>query len=253
MKKLLVYALLVLGLMSACASCAGPIASSNGIRAQATDDRAIENALSATVVVYDYTLDLICAGQRVSPIEVLTAFHCVAAANFSDEQLEQKGVTDDPNTLELLNEKEFLGLPVPIAAYEDYIRAGYSGTVKGDVTYVVRVDKYHDVAILKTKPSSQTYVELRDEPVAVGLPVFSIGHPVGLEFSFARGYVSNTCRWLRSPTCWVQTDISVWGGSSGGALYDLHGKLISIAARRILGTYGFFTDPAATRKIVRDH
>lgn len=209
----------------------------------------VDNALSATVVLYDVGSDLVCAGTRISPTELLTAFHCVVAAALQPSEAEaiEKSDPDYKN-----QRPEFYeGRDIVYATYEDVLKAGYDGAIRGQMAYVSRMDFAHDIAVLSTSPSGQASVKLREHDLGVGDAVFSIGHPYGLEFSFARGYISNQCRYLNDDTCWTQADISIYGGSSGGGLYDADGRLCGVASMRINAVYGFFVPPDAVARLVR--
>ncbi len=62
-----------------------------------------------------------------------------------------------------------------------------------------------------------------DEEVAVGDPVFVIGHPVGLTFALSTGIVSR----LADPQV-LQISAPISPGNSGGPVYDDSGRLVGI-------------------------
>jgi hypothetical protein len=208
----------------------------------------IENSLNATVVLYNLKGRLVCAGERVSATEVLTAFHCVVAAALTDAEADE--IEESDPEYESLRFERVEGRAIELATYSAVMAAGRDGTPRKVTSIVHRADMANDIAILRTKASGQAVVRVSGTELSVGEPVYAIGHPYGLEFSFSRGYVSNPCRWLSGPKCLTQVDISIWGGSSGGGLYDRHGQLVGVASRRVNATYGFFTPPAPIAALV---
>lgn len=245
MTRLFSTAFTVLLLLASCASCSvNPFRPSH----QPTQSVVVAKALEATIVVHDEKFFLICAGERVSPTLLLTAFHCVVAATLDDQEEELLDIIDP--MLEKQKPEDYVGRSISYTTYAETILAGQDKLTKGSLSTILRIDTKHDLALLQTDPSLQPFVEVRTNHLFVGEPVFAIGHPAGLEYSFSLGYVSNQCRWLSGPECWTQVDMSIWGGNSGGGLYDMDGKLVGVASRRILSTYAFFTPPDPIADIV---
>lgn len=213
----------------------------------------VYNALSSTVILADQTGELVCAGERISDTEILTAFHCVIAAALPKEAGDL--IEESDPYYENVRIEQLKGLDIQYATYEAYIEAGKRGEPKGQVAYVDRADIKNDIAILRTNPQPDAFrVPLRSGPLLIGESVFSVGHPYGLSFSFARGYISNQCRWLQQNLpCFTQVDITIWGGSSGGGLYDTEGHLVGVASRRIGQGYAFFAAPDVIVALVIKH
>ena len=94
---------------------------------------------------------------------------------------------------------------------------------------VVRVSKTRDVALIKTDGRGRPPVPLRKGPVTPGAPVFAIGSPLGERFqgSVSRGVISGSR--IIDGLSFLQSDVSVAPGSSGGALIDANGNLIGLA------------------------
>jgi len=93
---------------------------------------------------------------------------------------------------------------------------------------VVRADKVRDVALVKTDPRSRKPLRLRRDPPQPGDPVFAIGAPLGEKFqsTVTRGIVSadRTFEGLN----FIQSDVSVNPGSSGGPLIDDKGAVVAL-------------------------
>lgn len=64
--------------------------------------------------------------------------------------------------------------------------------------------------------------------IAEGQTVFALGHPLGLDFTVSRGVVSNRLR-VRNGISYVQTDVALNPGNSGGPLVNERGEVLGIA------------------------
>jgi serine protease Do len=96
---------------------------------------------------------------------------------------------------------------------------------------VVGADKQSDVALLKVDAKDLPTVKLGDSRKAnVGEWVVAIGSPFGFENSVTAGIVSAKSRSLPDAnyTPFIQTDVAVNPGNSGGPLFNLAGEVIGI-------------------------
>jgi serine protease Do len=95
---------------------------------------------------------------------------------------------------------------------------------------VVGKDDQSDVAVLKIDANNLPTVKLGDSSqVKVGQWVVAIGSPFGLDNSVTAGIVSAEGRSLGgSYVPFLQTDVAVNPGNSGGPLFDLKGEVIGI-------------------------
>ena len=96
---------------------------------------------------------------------------------------------------------------------------------------VVGVDKPSDVALLKIDADGLDTVELGDsEELSVGQWVLAIGSPFGLDYTATQGIVSALNRNLPNDTYtpFIQTDVAVNPGNSGGPLFNGEGEVIGI-------------------------
>ncbi len=253
--------LLLLAVVAACGSCA-PGSPPN---AQPTENVAIEKALRATVRLYASDGDPVCAGTRISPEIVVTAYHCIVAAVTPPEVLMMLEIFGaDINDVEL---GSLVGKKVGFTTYEDTLvnedsiaKPKTTKTVKAREAFIEDGDPVSDIALLRTPRSDQTYVAISDARLSVGQNVFEIGHPGGEDFSYTRGYVSTPCR-VRDGVCMVQADITSWFGSSGGGLFNEAGELIGVcsalalaerAGNDVVGHPGlsFFGNMKALRKLL---
>jgi S1-C subfamily serine protease len=101
---------------------------------------------------------------------------------------------------------------------------------------VVGTDPPNDLAVLRVKaPAEKLHpVELGDSAnLKVGLRVFVIGNPFGLERTLTTGVISSLNRTLpvsksRIIKGIIQTDAAINPGNSGGPLLDKHARLIGL-------------------------
>lgn len=98
---------------------------------------------------------------------------------------------------------------------------------------VVGTDPDTDIAILKIKGTGDfPYVAIGDsDQVRVGDWALAIGNPFGLAGSYTFGIVSAVGRpGMASFQSFIQTDVAVNPGNSGGPLVNIHGQVIGINA-----------------------
>jgi S1-C subfamily serine protease len=109
-----------------------------------------------------------------------------------------------------------------------YVKVQWSDGLEG-LGEVVRSDKTRDVALVKTDPRGRLPIRIRRDPLQPGDTVFAIGAPLGDRFqsTVTRGVVSayRTFEGLS----FVQSDVSVNHGSSGGPLLDEQGEAVGLA------------------------
>jgi serine protease Do len=124
---------------------------------------------------------------------------------------------------------------------------------------VVGTDKQTDIAVLKIAAKSLPTVKLgRSADANVGEWVVAIGSPFGFENSVSAGIVSAKARSLpdASYTQFLQTDVAVNPGNSGGPLFNLAGEVIGINSQIYSRTGGFqgisFAIPVETALSVKD-
>jgi S1-C subfamily serine protease len=101
---------------------------------------------------------------------------------------------------------------------------------------IVGADPLNDLAVIRIEaPEEELFpVTLGDSRhLRVGMRVFAIGNPFGLERTLTTGIISSLNRSLQIRGNWtikniIQTDAAINPGSSGGPLLDSHGRLIGI-------------------------
>jgi serine protease Do len=96
---------------------------------------------------------------------------------------------------------------------------------------VIGMDERTDVAVIKIEGKGLPTVRLGDpDLLKPGQWVVAIGSPFGMENSVTAGIVSATSRSLPRETLvpFIQTDVAVNPGNSGGPLFNLNGEVVGI-------------------------
>jgi serine protease Do len=107
---------------------------------------------------------------------------------------------------------------------------------------VVGADERTDVAVIKINAANLPTVKLGDPAkVKPGQWVLAIGSPFGFENSATAGIISATARSLPSDNYvpFIQTDVAVNPGNSGGPLFNLAGEVIGINSQIFSRTGGY--------------
>jgi serine protease Do len=107
---------------------------------------------------------------------------------------------------------------------------------------IVGVDRLTDVAVLKVEAQNLPVVTLGDSSrLEVGQWVLAIGAPLGLERTATQGIISALGRALPNDSYvpFIQTDVPINQGNSGGPLFDLAGRVVGINAQIISSSGGY--------------
>jgi serine protease Do len=107
---------------------------------------------------------------------------------------------------------------------------------------VIGSDKRTDIALLKIEASGLPFVRFGDpNRLRVGEWVVAIGSPFGFENSVTAGIVSAKGRSLPQENFvpFIQTDVAVNPGNSGGPLFNLRGEVVGINSAIYSRTGGF--------------
>ncbi len=111
--------------------------------------------------------------------------------------------------------------------------------LKEQVVHVATVehsDRRRDLCLLHVPRLDAPSVPIGDTTtLRVGQRVFALGSPIGLELTFSDGMVSSLRRGKGESVPFVQTTTPISPGSSGGGLFDLHGRLIGITTFKMRG------------------
>ena len=107
---------------------------------------------------------------------------------------------------------------------------------------VIGADERTDVAVIKINASNLPIVKLGDPSLLKpGQWVLAIGSPFGFENSATAGIISATSRSIPGENAvpFIQTDVAVNPGNSGGPLFNMNGEVIGINSQIFSRTGGF--------------
>jgi serine protease Do len=94
---------------------------------------------------------------------------------------------------------------------------------------VLKIDRRRDLALVSVEGITVTPGTLASRPAQPGQPVIAVGNPLGFVGAISSGVVHRVgaIRGL-GPTLWIQADLRLAPGNSGGPLADLHGEVVGI-------------------------
>lgn len=128
-----------------------------------------------------------------------------------------------------------------VVAGADKITVTLNDRTELDVT-LVGSDERSDVAVLKVVGNQFPALPIGDSNIIrVGEPVLAIGSPFGFDYSASAGIVSAKSRSFSRETSvpFIQTDVALNPGNSGGPLFNQKGEVIGINSRIFSGTGGY--------------
>ena len=128
-----------------------------------------------------------------------------------------------------------------VVAGADKITVTLNDRTELDAT-LVGSDERSDVAVLKVTGKKFPALPIGDSnSLKVGEPVLAIGSPFGFDYSASAGIVSAKSRNFSRETSvpFIQTDVALNPGNSGGPLFNQRGEVIGINSRIFSGTGGY--------------
>ncbi len=182
----------------------------------------------------NFIVDDKCSGTLISLKEklLLTNWHCIAdQLGFIEEE-----VTSEDGSVNKVKREKRADVPVTQTHYKGFGVVGASSYL----TEIVAHDKKRDLALLRFKqdtiPMTLSSPLLPDGVDLVrGETVITVGNPVLLEASIVRGEISSLTRQLEvggEKRDYIQMSGGIFGGNSGGALYNEKGQLIGVPAAK---------------------
>lgn len=201
----------------------------------------------------NFVVDDKCSGTLISLKEklILTNDHCVQ----SRVSIVEEEITDEDGAVTKRKREKFTDLPVVQNRYKGFALVG-SATFQ---TEIVAHDKKRDLAILRFKQDAIPFTiasPLLPDGIDLvrGQKIYTVGNPAMLEATVVEGIVSSLSRQLEiggdDKRDYIQVSGGVYGGNSGGALYDEYGRLIGVPAAGFQGgpTYMGFAIPIQSVK-----
>lgn len=133
----------------------------------------------------------------------------------------------------LVSDDGFVLTNAHVVGDDKNVRVRWSDGIEG-IGEVIRVSKNRDVALVKTNPRDRSPLALKRGAVTPAQRVYAIGSPLGKDFqgTVSSGIISadRVIDGLR----FIQSDVSISPGSSGGALLDESGSVIGITVKHYL-------------------
>jgi|TARA_B110001454_G_scaffold62989_1_gene61253 serine protease Do len=196
-------------------------------------------------------------------VEITTSRRVQASNPIEDEELEEllrrlnPGQTPDLNIEGIPEQRErgavgsgflisndgYIITNNHVVAGADEIMVHLNDRRRFDAT-VIGLDEPSDLALLKVAAVDLPFVEFgNSDQIRVGDWVLAIGSPFGLEFSAAAGIVSAKGRSVPGRSnynymSFIQTDVAINQGNSGGPLFNLAGEVIGINSQILSSTGG---------------
>jgi S1-C subfamily serine protease len=152
-----------------------------------------------------------CSGVWVSDTSLVTAAHCL-------EFREPGEILDYVTHDDVFAPGDLAKRPAIVASH----------------AMVYAVDDAHDLALLRASSRVHEYVHTTLAEVRPGAFVATMGHPMGLWWSYSSGEVAAVrLEDIGGESVWIQATAPISPGNSGGGLFDERGYLIGIASRSL--------------------
>ena len=127
----------------------------------------------------------------------------------------------------------FITTNVHVISESTKIRIRNNNDQKEYYAEVVKVDEQHDIAILKVKYDSKSFIKIKSRFPKVGSDVLVAGNPRGLEGSISDGIVSAIRRIQPFDYDLIQFTAPISFGSSGGPVINSQFELLGITVSGI--------------------
>lgn len=103
---------------------------------------------------------------------------------------------------------------------------------------VIRVHEQRDVALVRLPPGRYRALPIRPDVPKVGEEIYAVGAPFHVELSHTvtRGIVSSYFEEERTTLRYIQGDVTIHPGNSGGPLLDSKGNLVGISVAGFVDT-----------------
>ncbi len=170
-----------------------------------------------------------CSGTLISPTHILTNYHCIDG----DVEAVEREVTDKDGFVKKVKQRRYRDVTLEQHQYDGFARTGTASYV----SEIVAEDQKRDLALLKVKsklPNSM-FSKLGGD-VLRGELTYAVGNPAGQYATVVAGIVSSVNRTFEFPwtqgekLAMIQFSGGLYGGNSGGALYNDKGELVGVPA-----------------------
>jgi S1-C subfamily serine protease len=196
------------------------------------------------MVAANFLLENKCSATLIGPRTVLTNYHCIET---EIAIVEREEVKPDGTVTKV---KRVHYTPVMLFQHS-YGGGGIAGRTELRAE-IQAADRRRDLAVLRIASETAVLPAPARLPadayvLVQGQEVYAIGNPVGLENTVTRGILSHLYRehkWDSDQIArYIQTDATIAGGSSGGALYSADGLLLGVPSAGYRGAALSFAIP----------
>lgn len=215
--------------------------------------------INDTIEQTNFVVNSGCSGTLIS-IKlklILTNYHCVE----EKVSIIEREVTTDTGITRKVRFRKYGDVDVVQHGYDNFARVSTSSYF----AEIVAAEKSRDLAVLKIRSAIPHRLASRILPdtmkVVRGERVYVVGNPAGLDATIVEGIVSNlnrtfTFSWTdNEKLAMIQFSGGIYGGNSGGALYNAQGYLIGVpAAGNMNATFiGLAIPIDLVRKVLKDN
>jgi len=97
--------------------------------------------------------------------------------------------------------------------------------------HIVAGDRAADLALVRASGLNlPVATRTGDDPLPVGALIVALGHPLGVPGAVTRGIVHAVGALTPGGRSWIQADLKLAPGNSGGPLADAHGRVVGVNA-----------------------
>ena len=190
--------------------------------------------MNRTIDQTNFVVNRGCSGTLISLEErlILTNYHCINQ-NISFVEREE---TDANGYSKKVRIRRYADVVVEQHGYDGFARISTASYV----AEIIAEDKKVDLAIVRIKSNipHQLASKILPDNVKIlrGERVYIVGNPSGMDATVVEGIVSNLNRTFQLPwtgnekVAMIQFSGGIYGGNSGGALYNSAGYLIGVPA-----------------------
>ena len=197
-------------------------------------------SLAALSDAYQMVTDRV--GPSVVHIDVRRSSnaHSVDVANFVSGEMDALIPLSDQGSGVIVDAEGFIVTNRHVIADGDAILVGLSDGRRVPAR-VIGTDALTDIALLKIESNKLLPIDWGDSDLCnVGTPVWAVGSPFGLDRTVTFGILSGKHRMVKASTRYqdfMQSDVAVNPGNSGGPLVNASGKLVGINTAIVGDTY----------------
>jgi len=191
--------------------------------------------MNAVIDQTNFIVNRGCSGTLISlePPLILTNHHCITR----NIRTVSRDVADADGKISSIKEQKLDPVPVVQVSYDGHETVGSSSYV----SEIVAHQKNRDLAVLQLRATSIPHTIFspilpESDSVSRGEAVWAVGNPAGLDATVTSGIISSVTRTFQFPWAenedlpMIQTDVGIFGGNSGGALYNADGVLVGVPA-----------------------